>query len=148
MSEKDVEEIDDLPTKTTSSEDIRSLITGNIDKYSLWTDYISALQHEINSSKSGTTNFRPNELHLITPPRSVADVPDADVDAKLKNAKADILMEDLRTRGTMPAVPSQSLNELKQNTRMCRDQARTIRSRGSSPTQVQQEIQSPRLPSG
>ena len=77
---------------------LRCIIAADVDKYPLWTDYLPALQHEINSLKSDTTNFSPNELRFITPPRSVADVLDAEIHVDLKNANAEILIEDFKNK--------------------------------------------------
>jgi RNase H-like domain found in reverse transcriptase/Reverse transcriptase (RNA-dependent DNA polymerase)/Integrase zinc binding domain/Chromo (CHRromatin Organisation MOdifier) domain len=77
---------------------LRCIIAGDADKYPLWPNYLPALQHELNSAKSETTSFSPNELRFITPPRSVADVLDAESDPKVKNAKAEILIEDFKNK--------------------------------------------------
>ena len=82
-------------TNQTVENSLRCLIGADVNKYSKWTDYLLLLEHELNSTPQSSTNFTPNELRYIIPPRSIPDVfsiPDNKV------ASVEDLMDDLKNK--------------------------------------------------
>ena len=76
---------------------LRCLIGGETSRYGKWTTYLPILEHEINSAINVTTNYSPNELRYVIPPKSISDIT-LDPAITSINASAEQLCDDLRQR--------------------------------------------------
>ena len=82
-------------TNQTIENSLRCLIDADVDKYSKWTEYLPLLEHELNSTPQSSTNFIPNELRYVIPPRSIPDILGTPDD---KVASVEDLMDDLENK--------------------------------------------------
>jgi hypothetical protein len=82
-------------TNQTVETALRCIIGGDTTRYPNWTSYLPILEHEINSAINATTQFRPNELRYVIPPRTI---PDVFIEPETINASTEHLCDDLRNK--------------------------------------------------
>jgi hypothetical protein len=82
-------------TNQTVETALRCIIGGDTARYPNWTSYLPILEHKINSAINTTTQFRPNELRYVIPPRTI---PDVFIEPETINASTEHLCDDLRNK--------------------------------------------------